>query len=361
LNKKYNWTCNEPNIIGGKKMKKNLYLLLIFVTVLFLAACGSNKEQAGGSNSNEGPTGGEKETGSYHIGFSILSTQGDFLAQLTENLKTAFTEEGHKFEVASADFNPTKQIEQIENFIALGVDEIIVMAVDPSSLSDVLQKAHDQGIKIVAFSQKTNVYDKFFGANDLDTGKKVAEMAAEWIDETFPDAEPGSVEVAVFENRDKPTAAERSDGLALVTELTNKAKIVATIGVDTTNEGGQSAAENLFLTNPNVKVVISYNADTAMGVEAYALSMNSQVKDLSKFATFGVDFNPSVAEAIAKSKDDKSVVRGTVMLGGSLDQTVKDVFVGGIEALKDNVQVVDDYAVLTKITKENIDQFQQKK
>lgn len=329
-------------------MRKYIFLIvLIFVSVLYTTACGKSNEQ----------TSVQKDD-NYYIGWSVLSTESEFLAQLTEKLQNSFKERGVKFEVASADFNPTKQIEQIENFISLGVDEIIVMAVDPSSLTDVLQKAHDQGVKIVAFSQKTSVYDKFFGAHELETGKAQAEMAADWVEKTFPDAEPGSVEVAILEYRDKPTAAERSDGLAKITEFSDKVKVVAKVGVDSTTEGGQSAAENLFLTNPNVKAVLSYNSDTALGVNAYVSSMNSRVKDKEKFAIFGIDFNPTMADAIAKSANNESVLRGTIVLGGSIDDNVKLIVDGGLEVLEGNVEVVDDYAKLTKVTIENLDQLQ---
>ncbi|MFD2215639.1 sugar ABC transporter substrate-binding protein [Metabacillus endolithicus] len=336
-------------------MRKNIFLfVLTFVSVLLMAACGNSNEQTSvQTEDNESNSDNE-----YYIGWSVLSTESDFLSQMTEKLQNSFKERGIKFDVASADFNPTKQIEQIENFISLGVDEIIVMAVDPSSLTDVLQKAHDQGVKVVAFSQKTSVYDKFFGANEIETGKAQAEMAADWVESTFPDAEPGSVEVAIFEYRDKPIAAERSDGLAKITEFSDKVKVVETVGVDSTTEGGQAAAENLFLTKPNVKAILSYNSDTAMGVNAYVSSINSRVEDKSQFATFGVDFNPSVADAIAKSANNESVMRGTIVLGGSLDETVKVMVDGGLEVLEGNVEVVDDYAELTKVTLDNLDQVQ---
>ena len=84
------------------------------------------------------------------------------------------------------------------------MNEIIVMAVDPSSLSDVLKKAQKAGIKIVAFSQETPVYDVFSGADEFACGKSVAEMASKWIDKTFPDAAAGSIKVAIFENRISP-------------------------------------------------------------------------------------------------------------------------------------------------------------
>lgn len=295
------------------------------------------------------------ETKSYYIGYSTLTTQGDFMALLARVFEERFTALGHKFEVASADLNPAKQIEQIENFITLGVDALIVMAVEPSSLDDVLKRAQDAGIKVVAFSQPTKHYDLFLGADNYANGRVQAEMAAEWIEKTFPDAADESIEVAIFENRDKPSAAERSDGFKEITNLTKKAKIVAVVSVDTTNASGQAAAENLLLTNPDVKVIISYNADTAMGVDAYAMALNSQIKDKANFATFSTDFNPAASDAIRKSGNNESIWRGTIMMGSGLESLFADVINYSLAALDGTLDFRDNFTELFKVTVENID------
>jgi ribose transport system substrate-binding protein len=291
---------------------------------------------------------------SYYIGFSTMTTQGDFMSMLATELQKRFTKLGDKFEVASADLSASKQIEQIENFITLGVDEIIIMAVDPSSLADVIKKAQSKGIKIVAFSQKTPTYDVFIGSNEGAVGANQAQMAAKWIDATFPKAAPGSIQVGIFENRDKPTAAERSNGLRKITQYTKKAKIAKIVGVDTTTNGGQSAAENLMLTNPKVKVILCYNGDTAMGVDAYAMALNSTIKDKAHFATFGVDYNQASADAITKSSKNKSVWRGTIMMGKSLEAMFQDIMKNSTAVLDGTLKKKDVYAELFQITVKNV-------
>lgn len=329
-------------------MKRILVAFVMIGLILSMTACSQDSETATNTKENNDQ---------QSIVFSTLSTDGDFLSGLAEQLDERFTQLGYKFEVASADFNPTKQIEQIENFISLGVDEIIIMAVDPSSLSGVIEKAVDQGIKVVAFSQKTSQYDLFLGADEGKVGEEQAKMAADWIEKNFPEAADGSVEVAIFENRDKPTAAERSDGLKQITQYTSKAKVVETVGVDTSTEGGQSAAENLLLTNPEVKVILCYNSDTAMGVDAHVMSLNSTIKDKARFAAFGVDFNPAAADSIKKSLNNESIWRGTIMLGTGLDAMYETIVTKSIAALDGTLEEKDDYTVLSQITPDNVEQY----
>lgn len=355
-----------PSLKEDNMIRKITSIFLALILIVAITACGTQSPttspaassaapETSAAPSSAAPESSSPVAESYYIGFSILTTQGDFMSLLSTQLEERITALGHKFEVASADLNPAKQIEQIENFISLGVDEILVMAVDPSSLSDVLKKANDAGIKVVAFSQETTVYDVFIGTDEFAAGKAEAEMASKWIDATFPDAAPGSIEVAIFENRDKPTAAIRSDGLKEIAALNSKVTIAATVGVDTTNEGGQTAAENLFLTNPNVKVILSYNADTAMGVDAYAMSLNSAIKDKATFATFGIDFNGPAIDALKKSVTNESIWRGTIMMGKSLEQLFINVVNNCIGALDGTLKSNKDLAVLYQITPENVD------
>jgi ribose transport system substrate-binding protein len=276
------------------------------------------------------------------------------MSNVATELTSRFTALGDKFEVASADMSPGKQIEQIENFISLGVDAIIIMAVDASSLSDVVMKAQTAGIKIIAFSQPLSVYDLYLGADDYALGKKEAEMAADWMEATFPDAADGSIPVAIFENRDKPMAATRSDGFKEIANLTKKATVVATVGVDTTNAGGQSAAENLMITHPEVKVILSYNGDTAMGVDAYAMSLNSAIKDKATFATFGIDFNGAAIDAIQKSSGNESIWRGTIMMGKSIEAMYVDIVTFTKKCLHGELETKDQFTDIYKVTPDNL-------
>ncbi len=339
-------------------MRKIVSVFLVLILIFSLAACGTQPTKTANPSAavTSSAPGGASPTAtkSFYIGYSTLTTQGDFMSNLATELQKRFKALGYKFEIASADLNPAKQIEQIENFTSLGVDAIIIMAVDPTSITDAIKKAKDKGVKIVAFSQKLSQYDLFLGSDDYALGKKEAEMAAAWIEKTFPDAKDGTIPVAIFENRDKPTAASRSDGFKEITNLTKKAKIAATVGVDTTNKGGQTAAENLMLTNPEIKVILSYNSDTAMGVDAYAMSLNSAIKAKAQFATFSIDFNGAAIDAIGKSVKNESIWRGTIMMGKSQEDMYLDIVNYTTKLLNNQLTNKDQLSELYKVTPDNL-------
>src|SRR5699024_455416 len=45
------------------------------------------------------------------------------------------------------------QVAQIENMITKGVDYLVIASIDGSALTDVLQKAADAGIKVIAYDR----------------------------------------------------------------------------------------------------------------------------------------------------------------------------------------------------------------
>ena len=59
------------------------------------------------------------------------------------------------------------------------------MAVEPSSLKDVLTKAMDQGIKVINFTTDPGVGDVFVGADEYIVGQTVAQIASEWVNTQF--------------------------------------------------------------------------------------------------------------------------------------------------------------------------------
>ena len=159
----------------------------------------------------------------------------------------------------------------------------------------------------------TKAYDCFMTSDRYEIGKAAAQLATNWIDETFPDAEDGSVEVAIFESRTNPEEANNSDGMHEITNLCPKANIVKVVDGIATNQAAQEAASTLFQTNPDVKVVLCFNGEGCLGVNEYAMSSGNVEK--SEFATFGADWSDQIAEEIHKSLTDESLYRGSVKFG----------------------------------------------
>lgn len=64
-----------------------------------------------------------------------------------------FEEKGFKTDMQYAEDVVENQIAQIENMITKGVDVIVIASVDGNTLTDVIKKAHDEGIQIIAYDR----------------------------------------------------------------------------------------------------------------------------------------------------------------------------------------------------------------
>lgn len=295
-------------------MKK--YLSKILVAAMLVTATGSLIGCSSGTTPADATTkapASEKKI----VGYCVPDTTEPFLANLTNSVKEKFAADGVDVQIADARGDATTQLNQIQNFVAMKANLIIIMAVDPTSCSDAIKAAQAKGVKVLVAGGDTGVYDAIMHTDQKADGTMIAQMAADWIKETFPDAEKESIEVAIFEDRSSPEATQRSDGMKEITNLSSSVKVVKTVGSIKNLDTAQAAAENLFQTNPNVKAILCYNNGGSLGVSAYVSKPGSAVKDKAKFGTFASDFSPESIQAVIDSATNKSVFRGVVKFGSN--------------------------------------------
>ncbi|PKA41330.1 multiple monosaccharide ABC transporter substrate-binding protein [Rhizobium sullae] len=60
---------------------------------------------------------------------------------------------GYSTDLQYADDDIPNQLSQIENMVTKGAKVLVIAAIDGTTLSDVLQKAHDSGIKVIAYDR----------------------------------------------------------------------------------------------------------------------------------------------------------------------------------------------------------------
>ncbi len=70
-----------------------------------------------------------------------------------ESMVAAFEALGYETDLQFADNDIPNQLAQIENMVTKGADILVIAAVDGSTLSDVLQQAHDAGVLVIAYDR----------------------------------------------------------------------------------------------------------------------------------------------------------------------------------------------------------------
>ncbi|MEV8564557.1 multiple monosaccharide ABC transporter substrate-binding protein [Streptomyces sp. NPDC051322] len=113
--------------------------------VLALAACG----QSSSGGSKETKTGGKGST----IGIAMPTKSSERWINDGNNMVKQFKALGYKTDLQYGEDDVDHQVSQIENMITKGVDVLVVAAIDGKALSDVLQQAADQHIKVISYDR----------------------------------------------------------------------------------------------------------------------------------------------------------------------------------------------------------------
>ena len=70
-----------------------------------------------------------------------------------DNMVKVFKEKGFRTDLQYAEDDIPNQLAQIENMVTKGVKVLVIAAIDGTTLSDVLQKASDKGVKVIAYDR----------------------------------------------------------------------------------------------------------------------------------------------------------------------------------------------------------------
>lgn len=128
-------------------MKKFLALILALVMALSLVACGS--ESSGGSTAES--AGGEG--GGQKIGISMPTQSLERWNRDGSYLDEQFKNAGYQTILTYSDNDTNRQVSDIQNMIADGVDLLVVAAIDGEALNTVMDEAGEAGIPIIAYDR----------------------------------------------------------------------------------------------------------------------------------------------------------------------------------------------------------------
>ena len=139
-------------------MKKVIALILVAVlSVGLLAACGTSTDTSSSASSSAASTDSAKATdtatGGQLIGVAMPTQSLQRWNQDGANMKKELEAKGYKVDLQYANNDVNTQIQQIENMIVKGSKVVVIAAIDGSALSDVLKKAADSGVKVIAYDR----------------------------------------------------------------------------------------------------------------------------------------------------------------------------------------------------------------
>lgn len=172
-------------------MKKLINILLVSGVIMGLIGGCSGNEGTSSNNStqdNTTNTQSEEETAKdekFVVGYTNLADT-DVFCMTRENALKDLVKDDESLDLRFTDANSdiSKQLDQIDNFIAQKVDAIIIVPVDYDGIVPGVESANEAGIPVIALGIESNGGDYcFIGSTNFDAGKMQGEYMAENLPE----------------------------------------------------------------------------------------------------------------------------------------------------------------------------------
>ena len=172
-----------------------------------------------------------------------------------------------KVQLVSADYDLNKQFTQIDNFIAAGVDLILVNAADPKAIAPAIKRAQAAGIVVVGVDVAAAGADATVQTNNVEAGEISCQFMADAI------GRKGNV---VIENGPQVSAViDRVDGCKKVLAKYPDIKLLSSDqDAKGSREGGMAAMQGYLTRFPDLQGVFAINDPQAIGTDLAARQLN---------------------------------------------------------------------------------------
>src|SRR5699024_6470573 len=159
-------------IIGGKEMKRLFWLATIFIIAISLVGCGSNESSGEEDAEGAGST----------VGIAMPTKSSERWVQDGNHMVDQLEELGYDTDLQYAEDVVENQVSQIDNMITKGVDVLVIASIDGEALTEVLDKADNQDIPVIAYDRLLMNSDHVSYYATFDNFK-VGEQQGEYIEQ----------------------------------------------------------------------------------------------------------------------------------------------------------------------------------
>jgi ribose transport system substrate-binding protein len=277
------------------------------------------------------------------VGVTVGNLGNPFFVQVVKGVEAKAKElggDGVQVTAVSADYDLAKQFSQIDNFIASGVDMIVVNAADPAAIEPAIRRAQEAGIVVVAVDVSAAGADATVQTDNVEAGQKACGYIAEKLN--------GEGKVVIMNGPPVSAVVDRVNGCKEALGQHPGIEILSdSMNGKGSREGGLEIMIGLLTANPELDGVFTINDPQAIGADLAA----KQLGRTDLFIT-SVDGAPDIEDALktetlieaSSAQDPYRMAEMAVEIGYQIMQ--------GEEPEEDTFLIPADL-----ITRENVDQY----
>ena len=281
-----------------------------------------------------------------------------------ETMEKLFKEAGYTPDLQFADDDIPNQLAQIENMVTKGAKVLVIGAIDGTTLSDILQKAADAGVKVIAYDRlirDSGNVDYYATFDNFQVGVLQATSLVDGLKAKFPDTKPWNVELFGGSPDDNNAFFFYDGAMSVLQPLIDSGAIVVKSGqtgmetVGTLRWDGavaQARMENLLsstYTDGRVDGVLSPYDGLSIGILSALKGLGYGSADQPMAVVTGQDAElPSVKSMLADEqystifKDTRELAKVTVSMVNAILEG-KEPEVNDTKTYDNGVKVVPSY------------------
>ena len=282
------------------------------------------------------------------IGVALAMFDDVFITNVRDAMtKWASTHPDVELTIVDAANDTAKQVGQVENFLAQGMDAVVILPVDTTATGPMTKAIVKAGKPLVYVNRKPENLPKgvaYVGSKSIDAGVMNMEELGKAM------GGKGNLVILIGELSDEP-AHGRTDGIKqVVKEQFPNIKVTREQTGHWKREQGKTLMEDWLASGQQIDGVAANNDEMALG----ALQAIKAAKKIGKIPVGGTDGTHDALESMDKGELNNTVFQDPVAQGG---EAVNAAYL--LVKKEPNPKMVDDnvWIPYQKITKENYKSF----
>ena len=261
------------------------------------------------------------------VGVSIVNFDNNFQTLLRQGIEARAGEVGIDVQVEDAQNDSAKQLDQINNFIANGVDAIIVTLVDTASSPAITAAAEAAGIPLVYVNLEPQdlsalpANQAYVGSNEIESGTLGAFEACKLLRAQHKTG--GADGYIIMGSLSHQAAIQRTKDVEDVVgmDMCSFIKIKDKQSSEWSRDNANNLMTNWLSTGEVPDVVFANHDDSAIGAILALKAANVPMEDV---VVVGVDATPDALQAMQAGDLDVTVFQNAkAQGGGGLDIALK--------------------------------------
>ncbi|SFY33182.1 inositol transport system substrate-binding protein [Paracoccus pantotrophus] len=278
--------------------------------------------------------------GKFVVGYANMADTDVFvMARKTAFIEAAKSDPDIEINFADANNDAARQLDQIDNLIAQGVNALVVVPVDFEGIVPGVEKANEAGIPVIALGiQSAGGQSTFVGSKNIDAGR----MQGEFMKEKLPQ------DAKILYLQGTPGlyhSQERKKGFEEALERPD-VTILASLSGNYDRAEGMKVTEDWIQSFPEFNAIVAANDQMALG----ALQALQAAGRLDGVMISGVDGTPDALNAIKAGEMSQSIFQNAAGQAEAAFEVVEMI-------KKGEEPPAEKLVPFESITAENVDQY----